>query len=308
MSSTSAPRRGGDRLGRQAVERRLKPGPSPATMSRRASDRPGSARPDRRDKRIEVDDDRAGETDRPRRAWRATEQRRTPTELDAEIHHDPLALGIDRRVGDLGEGLAEVIGDGSVEPAAAGVGVSSPMLQSGSWPSRAIVLMSSRARSASRPARWRRTWSVGRARPARRTSPRSGRRGSVAARRGSATRERPGLGLGVLEDPPSARVDEQQLARPESAAPDRLGRGEWDGTCLRRHRNQLVAGDREGRWPQSIPIDEGADPPAVGEDDRRRAVPRGEEAGRPPAQGRDMRDAVRAAGPGPRGSRSAAPA
>ena len=34
-----------------------------------------------------------------------------------------------------------------------GVGVSSPMLQSGSWPSSAIVLMSSRARSASRPAR-----------------------------------------------------------------------------------------------------------------------------------------------------------
>ncbi len=36
--------------------------------------------------------------------------------------------------------------------ASAGVGVSSPMLQSGSWPSRAMVLMSRRIRSASSPA------------------------------------------------------------------------------------------------------------------------------------------------------------
>ena len=37
--------------------------------------------------------------------------------------------------------------------ASPGVGVSSPMLQSGSWPSMTIVLMSSRAFSESRPAR-----------------------------------------------------------------------------------------------------------------------------------------------------------
>ena len=63
-----------------------------------------------------------------------------------------------------------------------GVGVSSPMLQSGSWPSSAIVLMSSRARSASRPARWRITWSVD-ARPSGRRPARDPR-GPVGRHRG----------------------------------------------------------------------------------------------------------------------------
>ena len=53
-------------------------------------------------------------------ARRPTEQRRAPAELDPQVHDDPLALGVDRRVRDLREGLAEVVGDRPVEAAATG--------------------------------------------------------------------------------------------------------------------------------------------------------------------------------------------
>ena len=63
-------------------------------------------------------DDGPLEADRSRTARRAAEQRRSTPELDPHVHHDPLALRIDRRVGDLGECLAEVVGDRPVEPGA----------------------------------------------------------------------------------------------------------------------------------------------------------------------------------------------
>ena len=48
------------------------------------------------------------------------EQRRPATEFHPEVHDDPLAFRIYRRIGDLRERLAEVVGDGPVEPGAAG--------------------------------------------------------------------------------------------------------------------------------------------------------------------------------------------
>ncbi len=63
-------------------------------------------------------DDGPLEADRSRTARRAAEQRRSTPELDPHVHHDPLTLRIDRRVGDLGECLAEVVGDRPVEPGA----------------------------------------------------------------------------------------------------------------------------------------------------------------------------------------------
>ena len=68
----------------------------------------------------EVRDDRAGQPQGPRPARRSAEERRPTAELHAQVHDDPLALRVDRRVRDLGERLAEVVGDRAVEPPAAG--------------------------------------------------------------------------------------------------------------------------------------------------------------------------------------------
>src|SRR5204862_6651090 len=60
------------------------------------------------------------ESDRLRTARQPAEERRPAAELDAEIHDDALALRVDRRIRDLREGLAKVVGDRSIEAAAAG--------------------------------------------------------------------------------------------------------------------------------------------------------------------------------------------
>ena len=97
------------------------------------------------------------------------------------------------------------------------------------------------------------------------------------------------LRLGVLEDRPPARLDEEQLARAEPPTADGLGRAERDGAGLRGDGDQAIAGHRERGRPEPVAIDERPDPPAVGEDDRGRAVPRREEPGGPAAQRRHVR-------------------
>ena len=104
-----------------------------------------------------------------------------------------------------------------------GVGVSSPMLHSGSWPSSAIVLMSSRARSASRPARCRSACEVCSA------MGRDRRVEAILVDRARRVVDRQAaqdvvLGVGVLEDRVTARFDEEELARPEPTAANCLGR------------------------------------------------------------------------------------
>ena len=231
-TSTSAPRRGGgDGLGREPVERGSQAVGSrrPDPRSRRASGRAGPAgRPrDRAEQPVEVGDDRPLEPERPRAARRTAEQRRPAAELDPEVHDDPLALRIDRRVRDLGERLAEVVGDRPVEPAATGgrrVVAHAPQrlvalerhrldVEPGALGVEAgevaQAMIGARAR-ASAAGRHRDVRSVVEGRPRR-----------VVDRQPA---QDPGLRLGVLEDRPAARLDEEQLARPEPAATDRLGR------------------------------------------------------------------------------------
>ena len=68
----------------------------------------------------QVDHDRSLEALGPRRPREPAEQCRAAAQLDPQVHHDALALGIDGGVGDLGECLAQVVGDRPVEAAAAG--------------------------------------------------------------------------------------------------------------------------------------------------------------------------------------------
>ena len=87
------------------------------------------------------------------------------------------------------------------------------------------------------------TWSVGGVAVGRRAS--SGAiRSSYIGRGGVVDRERaerPGLRLGVLEDRPAAGLDQQQLARTEATAPDRLGGAERHGARLGGDRHEPVA-------------------------------------------------------------------
>ena len=117
--------------------------------------------------------------------------------------------------------------------ARAGVGVSSPMLQSGSRASTTIVRMSSRARSASRPARWRTAGLVaGRSRPAAGRRPPDGtvrrrRSGARAGGRRSPTGARPAAttGGGSRSSPRRPRGSPRGAGRRAGSRPARDGRG-----------------------------------------------------------------------------------
>ena len=192
-----------------------------------------------------------------------------------------------------------------------GVGVSSPMLQSGSWrlerhrldvePGALGVEAGEIAHDVVACGRLVRRGAARRPRPAVLV----GRPRRVVDRQRA---QGPGLRLGVLEDRAAAGLDQQQLARAEPPAPDRLGGGERHGAGLGGDGDQPVAGHGEGRRPQPVAVDQRADPPAVGEDDRRRPVPRREEPGRPAAERGDVRMRRAAERRAPRGSRSGAPA
>ena len=113
--------RRGDGLGGEAIQRR-----GQAVRARlripgrieRAHGRRAAAGSHRVEQPVEVDHDRPGQADRPRAARRTAEEGRSPAELDPEVHHDPFAFRVDGRVRDLGERLAEMVGDRPVEPTA----------------------------------------------------------------------------------------------------------------------------------------------------------------------------------------------
>jgi hypothetical protein len=58
---------------------------------------------ERRKQAVEIRHDRTCESERGSGARRPAEQRRPPTDLHAQVHHDPLALRVDRWIGDLGK-------------------------------------------------------------------------------------------------------------------------------------------------------------------------------------------------------------
>ena len=73
---------------------------------------------------------------------------------------------------------------------------------------------------------------------------------------------------------PCARVDEEHLARVQAPLQhDVLGR-DVEHPDLRGHDDEVVVRDAVARRPQAVAIEHGADDRAVGEGDRRGAVPR----------------------------------
>ena len=78
-----------------------------ARCGARERSRTASSRP------VEVDDDRATDADGLGARGHPAQERRPAAELHLEVHDRPLALGVDRRVGDLRERLAEVVAGGT---------------------------------------------------------------------------------------------------------------------------------------------------------------------------------------------------
>ncbi len=90
---------------------------------------------------------------------------------------------------------------------------------------------------------------------------------------------RPGRGellleLGIVDDPTLLQVDQEHLARLQSPLLDDLVLGDLEDARLRRHHAEVVLGDDVAGRPQPVAVEGGADQPAVGKRQRRRAVPR----------------------------------
>ena len=121
-SSCGAAARRGHGLGGEPIQR---PGQAVGARLRvpgrieRADGRRPAAGSHRVEQAVEVDHDRPRQPDRPGAARWAAEQRRPTAELDPEVHDDPFAFGVDGRVRDLGERLAEMVRHRPVEAAAA---------------------------------------------------------------------------------------------------------------------------------------------------------------------------------------------
>ena len=279
-----APLGGRDRLPREPLERGGEPlppiGGEPPAIEPSHAPAPVD---ERRKQAVEIRHDRAGETERGSGPRRAAQQRGPSTDLHPQVHHDPLALRVDRRVRDLGERLPQVIGHRPVEPRATGrrrvvahapeglvrleghrldvqpatLGVETgEVAELGRFEGRIV------------DGALARTVLVGRAR--------------VVVDRQVA--QDPGFRLGVLEHLAAARIDEQHLTRPEASPADRLGRRQRHGPRLGGDRHQAACRDREGRRAQAVPVDHRADLPAVGEHQRRGSVPRRQEPRRPAAE------------------------
>ena len=206
--------------------------------------------------------------------------------------HDPLALGVDGRVRDLRERLAQVVGDRPVQPAAAGgrrVVAHAPQGLVGLEGHRLDVepgalRVEARRGSAAAASSGSDSWASARAA----ASARSSWIGRGASWIGSARSARAFASVSSRISA-AAGLDQQQLARAQSPAPDRVRGRERHRARLGGDRDQPVAGDRERRRPQPVAVDQRADPHAVGEDDGRRPVPRREEPGGPAAERRDVR-------------------
>ncbi len=73
---------------------------------------------------------------------------------------------------------------------------------------------------------------------------------------------------------PFLEIDQQHLARLQPPLGDDVFLRNRQHADFRRHDDAVVAGDDVARRPQAVAVERGADLPAVGEGDRRRAVPR----------------------------------
>ena len=82
------------------------------------------------------------------------------------------------------------------------------------------------------------------------------------------------LHLGVGDDPPLREVDEEELAGLETALAQDTAGGDVEHTGLRGEHHPAVRGLEPASGPQAVAVERRADQRAVGEGDRRRAVPR----------------------------------
>ncbi len=299
---------------REPVQRSLEPGlargggPGGVEPADRAV-RGAGPRADRVEEPVEVDDDRAADPDRRGAGRHAAQEGRPPTELHLEVHDRALALGIDRRVGDLGERLPEVVGDGSRDPAASGqrrVVAHAPqrlVAVDGHRPHVEAQLLGIQpveiAQGGGGSIGVGRCGVGGCRRLAVGGHGRGGRDdrdpdllvGEHVARRVVQRQpaEHPRLGVGVREHAPGRRVHEQQLAGRETAGADDLARCQRDGAGLGRDGDHAVDGHGPGRRPEPVAIEQRADPAAVAEHEGAGSVPRRDEAGDPAPERGDGR-------------------
>ena len=88
-----------------------------------------------------------------------------------------------------------------------------------------------------------------------------------------------GFDLAVFEEDAVVRLDEDHLAGAEFAAHDDAPIAGGDGARFRRRADEAVFGDEVAARAQAVAIERRAHRLAVGEDERRRAVPRFGETG-----------------------------
>ena len=239
---------------------------------------------------VEVRDDRALEPQRPRSSWRATQQRRSATELHPQVHDHALPLRVDGGVGDLGEGLAEVVDRRAIETGTSrGRGVVAHA------PQRLVHLDGHRL-DIETGLLGLETGDIAQPMVERASAlhDRGRRFGAVLVQRPRGVVDRQmaqdvHLGVGILEDRPATRLDEQHLARPEPPSPDRVGRFERHGARFGRDRDEAVGRDGESSRPQPVAVDERADPSTICEHDRGRAIPGRQHPGRPAPERGDVR-------------------
>ena len=280
--------RGRHGVARQPVQGGRQPGRAGRRIPRRI-ERParGPSLAHGRQQAREVRHDRPLQPNGPGHPRQPTQQRRSAPELHAQVHDDPLALRVDGRVGDLGERLTKMVGDRPVESTAARC-----RRVVAHAPERLVGV------EGHRPDIEPGTFRIEPGEVAQDVVGRHGRGGDGVDAvlvdgpwriMDGQRSERPGLRLGILEDRTPARIDEQQFARSEAPATDRLRSRERDGSGLRRNSDQTVASHGEGRRPQPVSIDQRAHPVPVGKDDRRGPVPRCEKPGRAAAKRGDVR-------------------
>ena len=238
---------------------------------------------ERRKQAVEIGQDRAGEAERGSGSRRATEEGRPSTDLHPQVHHDPLALRVDRRVRDLGKCLPQVVGHRPVEPRTTGrrrVVAHAPqglVRLEGHRLDVQPCTLGVETREVAELGRFKGRIVNG----AVAGTVLMGRARLVVDRQVS---QDPGLRLGVFEHLAPPGIDKQHLARSEASATDRLGRRERHGTRLRGDSHQPARGDGERGRTQAVPVDHRADPPAIGEHQCRGSVPRRQEPRGPAAE------------------------
>ena len=82
------------------------------------------------------------------------------------------------------------------------------------------------------------------------------------------------LQLVVRDDPALRRVDQEDAARVQPLLDHDVGGRDVEHADFRRHHDEIVLGDVVARRPQAVAVEHGADHRAVGERQRRGAVPR----------------------------------